>query len=899
MKQLPWIPVVARVWRLLALGLAAWLLQATPHKLATLLSLEDARAFFPTAAQLLPRSDGAVDARDDTGQSLGLLVTTSPEADGIIGYAGPSNLLVALDGEGGIAGIRVLESADTPAHVEALQNGKSFAQSLLGWHPASDTPPAPQGTGGSTLTALAMVEGIAKRFGAKSVSLRFPEPVGLEEARLFFPEATGVAPNQPKTGWHVVTAADGTLRGYVVRTSPASDAVTGYAGPTECLVAVGPDQQTLLKIHIRKTYDTDEYVERVVEDGDYLKSLTRWKTGQWPGLDFAAEKIEGVAGATLTSFAVAEGIRQRFRQDEKQRLEGGWRWPSVKDLALWFFCLGALVMAFSEWRGSRAIRLGWQALLVAGMGLWLGQFVTLGLLAGWARNGVPWRQAAPLAALAGTALLVPWGARRQIYCHQICPHGAAQEMIGRLSRRTLQLPEQLHRLARLLPGGLLALAFCGTLALSGFSPGQLEPFDFWLLGWASLVPAVLAAGGLVASFFVPMAYCRYGCPTGALFGFLRTTSSREGFTGRDAAAFCVLLAGSVFVYHPKASGREPATREVRGTGFGTTWCVKAHCGPRSLGKIREALAAEVERIESVLSHWRPGSATNRFNQTSVTDWQPVPEELVRLVEFCQRVSLASGGAYDITVAPLVNAWGYGPQGAMVEPPSNETLRSALESVGWEKVEIGPDRMSLRKAHPATSLDLGSVLQGYAVDRLAGMLDAAGFVDYLIEVGGELRARGGWSVAVENPLDPSMPLVRMELRDAALATSGLTRARRKLSGEVVSHLISPRTGRPVEPGAELVSVRAASCLEADGWATALLASPLEEARAMARREGLSVWLLESEGGLITDLANIWSFSTPKGQHTGSPWQRRGNVPIKESSPAGAPHADATIATDRTN
>jgi thiamine biosynthesis lipoprotein ApbE len=848
MKQPFWIPVVARIWRLLALALAAALLHEAPHRAVPPLSLEDARAFFPAATQLIPRSDGAVDARDDTGQSLGLLLTTAPEADGIIGYAGPSNLLVALDREGGISGIRVLESADTPAHVEALQNGTPFAQSLLDWHPASDAPPTPQGTGGSTLTALALVEGIAKRFGARTVSLRFPDPVGLEEARFFFPDAAGLHPNQPKPGWHRVTGADGGLRGFLVRTSPASDGVTGYAGPTECLVAIGPDQQTLLQIRVRKSYDTDEYVGRVVEDGDYLKALTRWKTAQWPALDFNAEKLEGVAGATLTSFAVAEGIRQRFRQDEKQRVEESWRWPPVKDLALWLFCAGALLMAFSEWRGSRTLRLGWQLLLVAGMGMWLGQFVTLGLLAGWARNGVPWRQATPLAALAGVALLVPWGARRQIYCHQICPHGAAQEILGRLSRRTLQLPERLHRLARLLPGALLVLAFCGTLALSGFSPGQFEPFDFWLLGWASVLPAVLAVGGLAASFFVPMAYCRYGCPTGALFGFLRTASSREGFTRRDAAALCGLLAGAIFVYWPEAAASGPATREVRGTGFGSTWCVKARGGPRPLGKIRGELAAEVERIESVLSHWRPGSATSRFNQTPVTDWQPVPEELVTLVEFCQRVSRTSGGAYDITVAPLVAAWGYGPQGAAVEPPSEETIRTALASVGWEKVELGPDRRSLRKAHPATSLDLGSVLQGYAVDRLAGMLDAAGFADYLIEVGGELRARGGWNVAVEHPADPSKPLVHFELRDSALATSGLARARRKLSGESISHLISPRTGRPVETGVEMVSVKAASCLEADGWATGLIASPLEDARAMVRREGLIVWLLDREGGL---------------------------------------------------
>jgi NosR/NirI family nitrous oxide reductase transcriptional regulator len=847
MKQPFWVPALARVWRLCALALAAWLLHAAPHRPTPPLSLEDARAFFPAATRLVTRNDGALAVQDEAGRSLGVLVTTSPEADGITGYAGPSNLLVALDPEGGITGIRILESSDTPAHVEGLQAGTPFARGLLGWRPASDPPPAPHGIGGSTLTALAMVEGIAKRLGA-GVSLRFSEPVGLEEARRFFPDAAALSPDPARSGWHGVSGPDGALRGYLVRTSPASDSVTGYAGPTECLVAVAPDRQTLLEVRIRKSYDTDEYVERVVEDGDYLKSLTRWKVAQWPALDFSAEKIEGVAGATLTSFAVAEGVRQRFRQEERPADETGWRVPAVKDLALWFFCIGAFGLAFTGWRGTRAVRVGWQVLLVVGMGLWLGQFVTLGLLAGWARNGVPWRQAAPLASLAAAALLVPWGTRRQLYCHHVCPHGAAQEFLGRLSGRTLQIPERVHRLLRLLPGSLLALAFCGTIVWAGFGPGQLEPFDFWLVGGAAVLPAVLAVGGLAASLFVPMGYCRYGCPTGALFGFLRTASSQEGFTRRDAAALCVLLVGAFLVHRPAVVVAGQATREARGTGFGTTWCVKTRGGPRPPEEIRAALAAEVERIESSLSHWRADSVTSRFNRALTTDFQPVPAEFVRLVEFCRRLSLASQGDYDITVAPLVAAWGYGPQGPVAEAPSPETLETALASVGWEKLEVGPDRTTLRKAHPGTSLDLGSVLQGYAVDRLAEILDAAGFTDYLVEVGGELRARGGWQVAVENPADASAPLVRLELRDAALATSGLARARRKLSGEPVSHVVSPKTGRPVESGVEMVSVRAATCLEADGWATGLIASGVNEALEIATKEGLAIWLLERGGRL---------------------------------------------------
>ena len=211
MKQPFWAPALARVWRLLTLACAAWLLHSAPHRTAPPLSLEDARAFFPTAARLLPRADGAVAAQDEAGQSLGLLVVTSPEADSIVGYAGPSNVLVALDGDGAIAGIRILESADTPAHVKGLQNRSAFAQSLLGWRPALEPPPKPQGTSGSTLTALALVEGIAKRFGARAVSLRFPDPLTLDEARLFFPDAAAlaIACIRAHWNWHTPTVVLG------------------------------------------------------------------------------------------------------------------------------------------------------------------------------------------------------------------------------------------------------------------------------------------------------------------------------------------------------------------------------------------------------------------------------------------------------------------------------------------------------------------------------------------------------------------------------------------------------------------------------------------------------------------------------------------------------------------
>ncbi|MEI6872470.1 MAG: FMN-binding protein, partial [Verrucomicrobiota bacterium] len=469
---------LVKLWRLGALALAAWLLHhqaKTPRETATNIDISAARAFFPATATLVPQAGGAVVAEDTEGHSLGLLVTTSPAADGVVGYAGPSNLLVALDKANKIVGIQILDSADTPQHVDSLRRSPAFTKSLLGWNPATEALPALQGIGGATLTGLAMVEGIAQRLGGKLGSLRFPEPVTLQEAHQFFPNAAVLTADTPRRGWFHVQAASAETLGYLLRTAPAADGVFGYAGPSETLIGLAPDAQTLLGIRLRKSYDTDEYVERVTSDGDYLKSLTQWKAAQWPTLDFAAEKIEGVAGATMTSAAVAEGIRERFRQDEAAKAQRSPWGLGTKDCALLAILGGALFLSFSKWRGNRWGRMAWQAVLVLCLGVWLGQFVSLGLLVGWARHGLPWAQAAPLVVLAGMALLVPWAGRRQVYCHHVCPHGAAQEWLGRIPLPKRTLPPALHRILRFAPSLLLAGVFVAALALPRLALGNFEP----------------------------------------------------------------------------------------------------------------------------------------------------------------------------------------------------------------------------------------------------------------------------------------------------------------------------------------------------------------------------------------------------------------------------------------
>ena len=835
-KQMPQspslTPILLRLWRLGALIAAAWLLNIawrSHSQPAASITLEQARRFFPEATRIDSRHVSSA-----SGKVLGSLLTTSPESDDLIGYSGPSNLLIALDPSGKIAGVELLSSQDTPAHVAVVAKAESFWRTFVGWMPSAQPPPHIEAVGGSTLTSLAMAEAIERRVAGKADSLRFPEPLTLDEVRALFPNAAKFSADEKRVGWFSARDSSGALLGFAVRTSPHSDNVRGYSGPTESLAAISADGREVIGMRLRKSYDTPEYVERVTDDKESLAALARRPVAEWAALDFKKAGIEGISGATQTSYAVAEGMRRRFAADAALANAKPDSTFGAHHFALIAVVLGAVLIAFTPLRGKRWLRIVWQAVLIGGFGLWLGQLLSLALFAGWARHGVPWQTAPALALLAAIALLVPWGARRQIYCHHLCAHGAAQEWLGKFPRLHLRVPAALHRWLTRIPAALLVVAFALALA-SAFDLAKLEPFDAWILRGAAGVSAIIALAGLAASLFVPQAYCHYGCPTGALLKFIRSPGHSDHFGPRDWTALATILAGGAFLF-PKPHPSPAPLTELHGAAFGTTWSVKSHAPFHD--DTRAKLAAELERIESTLSHWRPGSATSQFNAADSTLPLAIPPELIALVSQCLEVSRATGGAFDITVAPLVQAWGQGPGGPPSSPPDANTIDHLREHIGWQKITVDATASTLQKSDARLQLDLGAILQGYAADRLAALVASEGITDCLIEVGGELLARGAWEVAVENPAQPGQPVRRLTLQNAALATSGTYRAK---------HLINPVTGSPITHDTALVAIILPTCAEADAWATALIVIGGENARALAEKRGIKILTITASGG----------------------------------------------------
>ncbi len=834
----------------------------------TSISVRVARKYFPNAARVQLRDperglNYVVDARGDT---LGLLLTTSPQTDNIIGYSGPNDVLIALDKGGAVAGLELLRSGDTPEHAEKVGRDTNFFRALLGWKPNEAPVPKINGVAGATLTSYAVAEAVQQRLAGASPSLRFPEPLTLTDARMVFTNSAQLAPDGRK--FRVLNGSR-QLLGYLLRTSPQADNVSGgYRGPTEALIALAPDGRTVIAVRVRSSYDTTSYVDQVRNDDFFLKLFQGRTLEQLAAMDFKQEKIEGVSGATQTSFALAEGLKRRAAVELKSR-PGPAVWPlRPRDWGLIAVIAGAFVMAFTPLRGQRAMRIGWQLLLVAYVGVVNSDLLSLSLLGGWSAGGEAWKAAPALALLATSAFLVPMFTRRQIYCHQICPHGAAQELLGSWRRKThasatlifasgghsTDTRANWSRWLALLPVALLAFALIAILCGLQFDLADLEPFDAWSWRAAGWTTITIAVAGLVASIFIPQAYCRYGCPTGALLGFIRSTGSGDHWSRRDWTALGFVALAFLAVGVTRARPRSEPAPEVAsfsGRTMGTTWTVKLRDEVADAPALASALSNKFEWCEQMTSHWRTNTELSQFNHSEETNAAFVPWPVLMLARQSQEISRASDGAFDITVGPLVQLWGFGPPPRRTNAPTDAQINALLPAVGWQKLELLDG--ALRKRHPALGLDLSAIAPGWAIDQIAELLTLRGYTNFLVESGGELRARGEWRVAIEHPAREVM------LRDESIGTSGTYRQKRASDGREVSHLIDPRTGRPITHDTVSVSVLHTNCARADAWAAALNVMGIEHGLPLAERLGLRAQFVtgKESGRLQVRTSSRWA------------------------------------------
>ncbi len=262
-----------------------------------------------------------------------------------------------------------------------------------------------------------------------------------------------------------------------------------------------------------------------------------------------------------------------------------------------------------------------------------------------------------------------------------------------------------------------------------------------------------------------------------------------------------------------------------------------------------AIDNRLTSLDAMMSTYDSGSEVSRFNASTSSDWFQVSPDTATVFLRAREISEVTGGAFDVTVGPLVDAWGFGPAGPSPTPPSDAVIERLLATVDFMLIDVDETVPALRKASADVRSDLSAVAKGYAVDRVADLLDAEGHDAYLVEIGGELRTRGHradgqpWRVGIERPGDGPASLQRViALSDAALATSGDYRNYIEHDGVRLSHTIDPRTGRPVTHALASVSVIDALCVRADALATALEVLGPDEAYALASERGWAALLI---------------------------------------------------------
>lgn len=287
--------------------------------------------------------------------------------------------------------------------------------------------------------------------------------------------------------------------------------------------------------------------------------------------------------------------------------------------------------------------------------------------------------------------------------------------------------------------------------------------------------------------------------------------------------------------------------EFTGMTMGTTYSVKVATEDLSeSGKaaLARTIDTQLERVDALMSTYREDSELSRFNRHTSRDPFEFSKETMEVFRVALEVSEMTDGAFDITVGPLVAAWGFGATDRPTRPPSEKTLRELKQRVGFALLVYDPARATVAKVDPRIECDLSAIAKGYGVDQVARAIADLGHSNYLVEIGGELRAQGQkldglpWRVGIEKPDSAARESHEIVLlRNVSLATSGDYRDYYEASGQRISHTIDPRVGRPIAHRLASVSVLHPEAIWADALATALNVMGPVDGPAWAEAHGI--------------------------------------------------------------
>ena len=307
---------------------------------------------------------------------------------------------------------------------------------------------------------------------------------------------------------------------------------------------------------------------------------------------------------------------------------------------------------------------------------------------------------------------------------------------------------------------------------------------------------------------------------------------------------------------------KPTEIIISGQTMGTTYSIKVVKRPETPIDVK-ALQGEIDdaliQVNALMSTYDPDSELSKLNEAEAGQPFAISEQTEYVLTEAIRLHNLSGGSLDVTVGPLVNLWGFGPDKRAEVIPTKSQLLEIEDFVGIDKFELNSGVVT--KLHSKLYIDLSTIAKGYGVDVVADIIEGRQINDYLVEIGGEMRVAGkkangsDWRIAIEKPISNERAIQKIiSIGNNAVATSGNYRNYFEQDGIRYSHLIEPTTGYPITHNIVSVTVVHASSMTADGLATALNVMGAEKAKELAQRNDLAVFMIMKQGDDFIEYAS---------------------------------------------
>ncbi len=287
---------------------------------------------------------------------------------------------------------------------------------------------------------------------------------------------------------------------------------------------------------------------------------------------------------------------------------------------------------------------------------------------------------------------------------------------------------------------------------------------------------------------------------------------------------------------------------INGLTMGTTYSIKIKTADAVVNQ--EKIRADIEKIlleiNQKMSTYIVDSELSVINFSNSLDSNLISDDLFKVISHANTISKTTNGAFDITVGPLVNLWGFGPNKSENKIPSNEEIELIKKNIGYMKIYLNKETTSIKKLHPDLYVDLSGIAKGFAVDKIALYLNSYNLENYLVEIGGELIAKGTnednevWQIGIENPNNNLAKIIG--LKDIAMATSGDYRNYFEKNGVRYSHTINPNTGKPIKHKLASITVLDKTAMNADALATAFMVLGPAKTIELANELKIGVYLI---------------------------------------------------------